>query len=683
MTREYQSYAGFTIGPIVEVIASGRKTREIWFGSFFFSWFVERLLQEIHDKIGNEITLLTPYWTSEIGIDSTAGIFPDHFILASTISKDGLTTKLKDIESRILTEFAQRIDNLAKINPDVKDLASDDQNRTFSILRQYLQTAFVVLPNTDVPDKNPVAEIEAYLTALELKREFQPGEISSTCEHCLHMEAIVEANVFSRYGAIKKTAALCPLCFYKYFAPWDKELSNKIGAKDEDPTTWFISTGELSARELIPPGNSEFKKYLEEFGEINFQDPNFLKILTPQTSSGTVDTPQPTVTIRPYHRYIAIIYCDGDSLGKFVRGQLEVERSAGDYSKFQNISRQLYEFGQKAAECIREFQGIPIFVGGDDVLGLLPLAVKQPENGYRTALDCVRKLNSLYAENMHSDNDGGIRTSLSAGMSVIYYKFPLSLGLDRARELLFSEAKYHKSHSDNGEIEEKNALAMQLTQHAGHSRVFQFGFDSEEMELFCSLLQTDIFDTPAIPHSFAYHLERYSKVLSCVNTAQNLKAFIENQLEPIVYKAMYDDPPEHTSGIVRKMLERALLEMDPKTKRDLEKLTHRLENTETIHQLTQYLRDQSKNLKYIMEWITRIWKDTCTVPLPEYSIVSLHLETAVLSQRRLSNVEYNSTQSGLTLIRSILELTVLAYRKRRLTAVLDQIQFIRFLKVKP
>ena len=71
-----KSYAGFTIGPVVKVIKHSRKTREFWFGSYFFSWYMEMLISELNKNSDTEF--LKPFVPENKSSRSTrAGIYPD------------------------------------------------------------------------------------------------------------------------------------------------------------------------------------------------------------------------------------------------------------------------------------------------------------------------------------------------------------------------------------------------------------------------------------------------------------------------------------------------------------------------------------------------------------------------------------------------------------------------------
>jgi len=76
---ESQTYAGLTLGPIYEVMRHSKKTREQWFGSYFFSWFMEIVMKDLAEILGPDI-FLTPHLMNHES-KSYAGKYPDRFVL--------------------------------------------------------------------------------------------------------------------------------------------------------------------------------------------------------------------------------------------------------------------------------------------------------------------------------------------------------------------------------------------------------------------------------------------------------------------------------------------------------------------------------------------------------------------------------------------------------------------------
>ena len=117
----------------------------------------------------------------------------------------------------------------------------------------------------------------------------------------------------------------------------------------------------------------------------------------------------------------------------------------------------------KSIEIIEDFGGVPIYAGGDDLLFLAPVVGKDKchifalldkiENqAFKNVHDTVEKL--------HLKDEKGklIEASLSFGVSMTYYKYPLYEALECARKLLFNRAK---------RTDGKKAVAWSLRKHSG------------------------------------------------------------------------------------------------------------------------------------------------------------------------------------------------------------------------
>ncbi len=150
--------------------------------------------------------------------------------------------------------------------------------------------------------------------------------------------------------------------------------------------------------------------------------------------------------------YYAIFLMDGDNMGKWLKGKLmpkikdfiheKVVDSLLEYSeekdkqKLQELlcsrhpmsasfhfafSRRLSNF---ALEDVRktveeDFYGKLVYAGGDDVLAFLPVD---------EVLKCAYKLQGKFKEIL------GDKASMSAGIVIVHYKYPLSMALKKVRE---------------------------------------------------------------------------------------------------------------------------------------------------------------------------------------------------------------------------------------------------------
>lgn len=150
-------------------------------------------------------------------------------------------------------------------------------------------------------------------------------------------------------------------------------------------------------------------------------------------------------------KYICIVQADGDNMGKVV--------SACPEPLVATLSEKLLKFGQACCQSIRNYGGLPIYAGGDDLLFLAPVLTSEG-----SIFDLIKSLDEHYEEVQQYVVDkkmqADCQTSMSYGISITYHKYPLYEALAKARESLFVTAK---------NVEGKNAVAWVLQKHSGSS----------------------------------------------------------------------------------------------------------------------------------------------------------------------------------------------------------------------
>ena len=195
--------------------------------------------------------------------------------------------------------------------------------------------------------------------------------------------------------------------------------------------------------------------------------------------------------IKSYHKYFCVVQADGDNMGKtFSHKELKDDETA-------EISSKLVEFGKNASGVIYEYGGLPIYAGGDDLLFLAPVVGKtkkninisgnQTETYCKNIFDLLKDIDGCFepvkscvvGKNLLDDQKALIVPSMSYGVSITYYKFPLYEALESARNLLFEVAK---------NVDGKNAIAWRLQKNAGSS--FEGAFSKDNlMDTFENVIQ--------------------------------------------------------------------------------------------------------------------------------------------------------------------------------------------------
>ena len=264
----------------------------------------------------------------------------------------------------------------------------------------------------------------------------------------------------------------------------------------------------------------------------NLADGKYIKeIKSIEDIAGVQRKGQQEIKEKSHHRYICVVQADGDNVGKTVS-----HPSLND-GEVLEISKELVQFGLDATKLIDEFGGLPIYAGGDDLLFIAPVVGKNNKQifqlldnienqAFKGVQDKVGKLGL-------KDKDGNlIKASLSFGVSITYYKYPLYEALESARNLLFGKAKG---------IRDKKAVAWSLRKHSGGT--FEAAFSLKETELktqFENLIAatTDKDTVSAIAHKLRQEEALVNIVLES-NSADRLDALFEKVLEFDKDKASY------------------------------------------------------------------------------------------------------------------------------------------------
>lgn len=131
--------------------------------------------------------------------------------------------------------------------------------------------------------------------------------------------------------------------------------------------------------------------------------------------------------------YVAVLMMDGDNMGK----RLSDFKTEAEHQVFSEL---LLNFAPKAEARIKEYQGQPIYVGGDDVLAVLPAHL---------AVSCAKALAADFSETI-----GG---TASAGVAIGHKSVPLQELVNRAREA------EHRAK----EVYGRNALALAIHKRSG------------------------------------------------------------------------------------------------------------------------------------------------------------------------------------------------------------------------
>ena len=411
-TMNKQTYTALTIGPIYNTINRARKTRELWGASYLFSRVI---MQKIIEEIENE--------------DKTDKIILPQITPPAQNSKTGL------YPDRLYMEEDQ-MDTLNGIIDRIKDKLENEFNKFgCNKARNFIDKYFyfnIVVADVDRTDEL-MDTLFKYIALTEL-----------------HLPALPEDDL-----CIEK------LLLNIYQTDFFKETFGKGYS--------YPSLIEIATRKMVENGISEndFKK-LEEAGKkikeerkkkqgkiTNKQDYDEYEIKEDDIIIGIADDDNLKEHFKQPHKYIAIVQSDGDNVGTLLGEILKLDKK----ELISEFSNALAEFAQNVAKAVEDYGGEAVYAGGDDLLFFAPVLTH--DSNIFHLLDKIDKIFRIkITEN--SKLSSGIeklskKPSMSYGLAITYYKFPLN----EAREMAYEMLRKAKEAG-------KNRIGYHWQKHSGH-----------------------------------------------------------------------------------------------------------------------------------------------------------------------------------------------------------------------
>ena len=217
-----------------------------------------------------------------------------------------------------------------------------------------------------------------------------------------------------------------------------RELEKPFVAQDsEQPLLKMLFAGEDSANELI-------KKIAVKLG---INEKWQLTLGKKIKDLNMIVNPNPKAKPEmKKHLYYAVVRSDGDNMSKIISSL------KGD-GEFRSFSETCLSYCSAVSDEVAKFGGVTVYSGGDDLLAILPC---ENRDG-KTPFEFIKSANKIFKDKFDRYNKP---TSLSYGIVMCYYKFPLYEALEESAELLFGVAKDEKR---------KNCSVIRVQKHAGQS----------------------------------------------------------------------------------------------------------------------------------------------------------------------------------------------------------------------
>lgn len=478
------------IGPVQDFIATARRTRDLWFGSWLLCELARSAVLEIKNHHGAE-SLIFPFFNEQYELDApnkiVARVEAEDFEKIKSFCRDveeAVKNRLREIRDEAFKNVRGEFErDIAK--QQIEDMiefywaAVEFADGNYALARAKLE--YVMAARKATRDFRQVARIgsgkenawssHVPKSALDGARESVIPEDSypkSSDDHRTREEKI--RDLFSLYG-VREHERLCGVGLFK-------RHGNRSG---EDR---FFSTSHVAALPLIKSVKrngkaqeavSVFKNKLKELGleeaafhTVPCQDPVFGEMdghfLFEERMSDFFSDPEKIRQAREAVRellkelfgedkdrkpspYYALLHADGDNMGKVIDALKEPDQH-------REFSKTLSEFARKVKGIVNEeYEGSLIYSGGDDVLALLPL---------HTVLHCAKELSDEFKSTLKGFKAGeGVAATLSIGIAVVHHLEPLQDALELAR----------RAEREAKSVRGKDAMAIIVDRRSGASRM--------------------------------------------------------------------------------------------------------------------------------------------------------------------------------------------------------------------
>ena len=533
------------IGPVQDFIASARRSRDLWFGSWLLSELSKTAANEIVKQYKNE-SLIFPFVNDPSEFNEGSEFSVVNKIVA-------LVGKPSELGEAIQKAMQKRLNDIREeaylnIKGDKKYYFEQTAVEQVKDLIEFFWTA-VKIENLDDADEYQKArkKVEYLLAARKATRNFISTEAWSgnvpksaldgqresvihedvyntvrekrmTKEELRRQFGVREGERLCGVGLLKRhgnrgnndsffsTSHVASLPFIK-FLEYD-EAKNKVAFNDYIIELKRLLNQKIEESELYkflgktPTAHPVFKNYdghilFEERLREFFTDKENLNAAQEALKKFFIAVGSKQSELSPYY---ALLFADGDAMGKAIDAQI-------NKTKHQDLSAELSAFAKDVREIVEvTHKGSLVYSGGDDVLAFVPL---------HTVLDCAKELADSFAQKLKrfeiEEKNLTYSPTLSVGIAVAHHLEPLEDALELAR----------KAEKAAKAVDKKNALAVILDKRSGTSRMLKGKWGTIDKRL-NQFIEWHIADE--IPDGAAYQLKELANRLEVSDDAEDKAA---------------------------------------------------------------------------------------------------------------------------------------------------------------
>jgi CRISPR-associated protein Cmr2 len=281
-------------------------------------------------------------------------------------------------------------------------------------------------------------------------------------------------------------------------------IASDLELKAIDENVIFALNKILDSKELQRPFTLQKEKnWIAQYQENIVKDGNRIKTIE-------------DISDKLGFSYYAVITADGDKMGAKIQ-----KEATENPQNIKELSSKLYDFFTKDDDIYtitnKQFGGELIYAGGDDILAFVPV-----KNGDKTFLDYIKVLDDRFKKFVGND------VSLSFGVNIAYYKFPLRNAINSAFDLLREAKSDEKS---------KNRLSIKITKHSGQWFGSTLALQEDRYAKYKILVDGVLNEKITLPHSLHHSLKRYEEAMLATLKTEN------NSVKPL-FDTIFNDAKE-------------------------------------------------------------------------------------------------------------------------------------------
>ncbi len=528
------------IGPVQDFIATARRSRDLWFGSWFLSEISKTAAGKIVELFKSE-SLIFPAVIDPDDLRENSPFNAANKILAIVSENPKIIGNIikSAIDDRFRRIYKDTFDAIGKDKFD-KDLAEKQ-------LEDLIEFYWTAVEFDGSGENYPEArkKVEYLAAARKNTRQFSPvnwglnvpkSSLDGKRESVTYKSSRgMKTQELYKNFKIREKEQLCGVGLLKRNGVVNDEQDNRLDR--------FASTSHIAAKPFLQnlTDAEAFRKFKNSLLDLGVNSSEFHSVPSEQEHNifGTADghllyeermrdyfdekdkISKGKEIVRDFLinafdnksplPYYALLLADGDNIGEAI----DSKKTPDEHRK---ISEALSNFAKSVKEIVnKDHQGSLFYAGGDDVLALVPL---------HTVLSCAEKLNKTFAECLkdfeYNDKQSNEmkKPTLSVGIAVTHHLEPLSDALELVR-------KAEKTAKD---IDGKNALAIIVDKRSGTARTIkgQFAKNKDSNGIIEYLRQLINFDNQGdISRQAAYELRDLAKRLEVFGDKDKTEEFAE------------------------------------------------------------------------------------------------------------------------------------------------------------